>query len=61
MCVELDIAHLAVNSVLNSVFLNDIEGTDFVPDAIDSAIEGAGNFGGKSCCAPHMVSHAEAD
>ena len=45
VCVELDIAHLGVNSILNSAALNDIEGTDFIPDVIESAVDAGGPGG----------------
>jgi hypothetical protein len=41
VCVELVLSHLGVNCVLNSSALNDIEGTDFVPDVIESGDAGA--------------------
>ena len=57
VCVELDIAHLGVNSVLNSAALNDIEGTDFIPDVIESAVESLAGGNGAALFPPVYSAH----
>lgn len=42
VCVELDLYHLAVNSVLNSNAISDLEGSDGLADVIESGAFDAG-------------------
>jgi Domain of unknown function (DUF1744) len=37
VCVELDLFHLAVNSVLNYTAISDMEGSDAMADVIESS------------------------